>query len=167
MSISAVFFALFVTAGLGIAAFGSLSVIHAHVSSGWPHVSGEITRAKIDEGDDSYSPLVCYSYSVGGQLFTGNRIAFGLTGMSASYHFAHFYVQRYRVGLPVTVYYDPKQPSTSVLEPGVSKRAFIPMAFGLGFAVFGGWFVLLAWLFQPSSNEPVSRSDEATPRSGR
>jgi hypothetical protein len=35
-----------------------------------------------------------------------------------------------------------------VLEPGITKRAFIPMAFGLGFAIFGGWFALLSWLFR-------------------
>jgi hypothetical protein len=44
----------------------------------------------------------------------------------------------------------PDHPPTAVpfLEPGITKRAFIPMAFGLGFAIFGGWFALLSWLFR-------------------
>jgi hypothetical protein len=41
-----------------------------------------------------------------------------------------------------TVLIRPTSASASMLEPGISKRAFIPMAFGLGFAIFGGWFAL-------------------------
>ena len=95
-----------------------------------------------------YSPLVRYKYSVSNRAFTGERICFGLDGMFAGYKFAQRYTQRYPVGSPVAVYYDPEQPSQSVLEPGITKRAFIPMAFGLGFAIFGGWFALTSWLFR-------------------
>ena len=152
MSISTIFILVFVIVGLGIAAFGARSVVHARRSAVWPHTSGEITHSEVRSSGsdgDSYSPLVRYSYVVGAKSFTGERICFGLAGMSAGLRFAQTYVHRYRVGSSVAVYYDQAQPSSSVLEPGVSKRAFIPMAFGLGFAIFGGWFALLYWLFQP------------------
>ncbi len=153
MSISTLFILIFVVVGLGIAAFGARSLIHARASSTWPHVPGEIKHSEINQSSDSdgtsYSPLVRYSYSVSGQSFTGERICFGLAKMSAGYQFAQAYIERYRVGSAVLVYYDPTQPSSSVLEPGISKRAFMPIAFGLGFAIFGGWFALLFWLFQP------------------
>jgi hypothetical protein len=77
---------------------------------------------------------------VSGQSFTGERICFGLERMFAGYKFAQTYTERYRVGSLVAVYYDPNQPSASVLEAGISKRTFIPMAFGFGFVIFGGWF---------------------------
>jgi hypothetical protein len=119
------------------------------VSSTWPHVSGEITHAEISsDSDGAYSPLVRYSYSVSGVSFTGERICFGLERMFAGHKFAQTYTERYRVGSAVAVYYDPNQPSASVLEAGISKRTFIPMAFGIGFVIFGGWSALLLWLFQ-------------------
>ena len=153
MSISTVFILVFVTVGLGIAAFGARSVVQARASSTWPRVSGEITHSEVVQSSDSegvsYSPLVRYDYAVGDQPFTSERICFGLARMSAGLRFARTYSERYRIGSVVNVYYDPTQPSSSVLEPGISKQAFLPMAFGLGFALFGGWFALLFWLFQP------------------
>ena len=148
MSFSTIFILIFVAVGLGIAAFGARGVIQARASSAWPQVSGEITHSEITDSDSSYSPLVRYKYSVSDRAFAGERICFGLDRMFAGYKFAQRYTQRYPVGSPVAVYYDPDQPSQSVLEPGITKRAFIPMAFGLGFAIFGGWFALLSWLFR-------------------
>jgi hypothetical protein len=149
MSFSTIFLLIFGAIGLGIAAVGARSVISARASSTWPHVTGEVTDSEISsDGDGGYSPLVRYSYSVSGQLFTRERICFGVERMFAGYKFAQTYPERYRVGSPVAVYYDPNQPSASVLESGISKRTFIPMAFGIGFVIFGGWFALLLWLFQ-------------------
>ncbi|HEY5706791.1 MAG TPA: DUF3592 domain-containing protein [Terrimicrobiaceae bacterium] len=148
MSFSTIFILIFVAVGLGFAAFAARGVIQARASSAWPQVSGEITHSEITDSDSSYSPLVRYKYSVSDRSFAGERICFGLDRMFAGYKFAQRYTQRYPVGSPVAVYYDPDQPSQSVLEPGITKRAFIPMAFGLGFAIFGGWFALLSWLFR-------------------
>jgi hypothetical protein len=61
--------------------------------------------------------------------------------------YARTCVARYQVGAPVAVYYDPKEPTTAVREPGISKKSFITLAFGLGIAFFGGWFCLPTWLF--------------------
>ena len=153
MSIPTLFILIFVVVGLGIAGFGARSVVHARASSAWPHVSGKITHSEIDRSSNSdgtsYKPRVHYTYSVNGEPFTGERICFGLANMSAGYRFAQAYTKRYQVGSSVDVYYDPVQPASAVLEPGLSKRAFIPMSFGLAFAFMGAWFGLILWLFQP------------------
>lgn len=160
MSISAIPILIFITGGFGMIVFGTCGVIQAHASAKWPHVPGQITHSEIRRRSGSigrrsevynvtYSPLIRYSYSVGGQVFSGERVCFGIGGMAAGAQFAQVYTERYPVGSSVPVYYDPSKPSSSVLDPGISKRAFIPMAFGFSFAIGGGCLALLCWLFRP------------------
>ena len=144
MSFSTIFILIFVAVGLGIAAFGARGVIQARASSAWPQVSGEITHSEITDSDSSYSPLVRYEYSVSDRAFAGERICFGLDRMFAGYKFAQRYTQRYPVGSPVAVYYDPDQPSQSVLP----SAPLFPWPSALDLPFFGGWFALTSWLFR-------------------
>ena len=150
MTISTALPLIFVGLGLAVAALTARTVLHARASAKWSHTPGLITGSKISQGHStSFSPLVQYSYTVDGQPLTGKRICFGIARTFAGYQFAQSYTKRYPAGTEVTVYYDPAAPSEAVLEPGLTKRAFIPMAFALCFASFGGWFMLLQWLFRP------------------
>jgi hypothetical protein len=153
MSFSSILCLVFVLLGLGLAGIGAHTVLQARASASWAEVAGQITQSEMkvrsDPDGTTYAPLVRYTYVVNGQPLVGDRISFGLRGMSTSSRLAQAFTGRYPVGSTVTVYYDPAAPAGSVLERGVNKHSFIPLAFGLGFAVFGGWFALLFWLFQP------------------
>jgi hypothetical protein len=52
-------------------------------------------------------------------------------------------LQRYPVGKPVTVYYNPARPQQAVLEPGVAGVAWVLPALGLLFATVGSGFTWL------------------------
>lgn len=90
----------------------------------WSNTSGIITLATIvrqTERDPdsvmsiSFTPHVTYSFEALGQKLTGNRIAYK-TLVSKTQKHAQTVIETYPVGKTVTVYYDPKNPSDSVLE---------------------------------------------------
>lgn len=153
MNYVAIFLSVFFLIGATIAGFGVRTVFQARESGSWPSVQGIILSSKVTSQSDSdgttYKPEVTYSYTVDGAKFTGNLIAYGLKGSSSSRGFAQYYDSKYPEGSAVPVAYDPASPQTSVLEPGVSKRAFILVAFGAIFAINALMFGLISWLFTP------------------
>lgn len=154
MNFVSIFLAVFFLVGATIAGFGVRTVLQARESGSWPSVPGiirtsTVTTQRGSKGGVSYKPVVTYSYSVDGAEYTGDLIAYGLKGSSASRSFAQYYDNKYPEGSSVPVAYDPASPQTSVLEPGVSKRAFILVAFGAIFAMNALMFGLISWLFTP------------------
>jgi hypothetical protein len=137
---------LFVLAGLVMAAYGGTLLYRAQQSTGWPCTDGRITRSEIVLNDASYSPTVVYAYMVDGVDYQGTDIACAPRISTGDGDYARRCVARYPVGAPVAVYYDPDEPTTAVLEPGLSGKSFVPVVFGLYFAAFGGWIGLLFWL---------------------
>lgn len=87
----------------------------ARASRRWPSSSGRIVRSEIR--DDR--AFIRYGYAVEGEEYEGSDVASGdrpyRTARSAARR-----LQRYPVGAPVTVYYDPRQPRIAILEPGLS-----------------------------------------------
>jgi hypothetical protein len=113
--------------GLGIylIMFGMRSKKKAEESQGWPATNGTITATEVkrsvnrdDDGHESYAyyPAVEYTYQVGTQTFTSKRLGFGGILAQKDPSVAQKAIQRYPVGGPVTVYYDPAKPSDAVLE---------------------------------------------------
>jgi hypothetical protein len=111
--------------GIYLVVFSLRSKKKAEESQIWPNSPGTVTLAEVkrsvnrdDDGNESYSyyPKVEYTYQVGGQMFTGKRLAFG--GLVAQKNPASVQkdLERYPVGGQVTVYYDPGKPSEAVLE---------------------------------------------------
>jgi hypothetical protein len=80
---------------------------------GLRHTSGTIVSATVQV--PARVPLVIYSYTVDGTVFLGRRIrGDGDDGPAES---AATTVARYPAGSPVVVYYDPRNPADSLLEP--------------------------------------------------
>lgn len=151
---AALILAIFFLTGATIAGFGVRTVLQARESAAWPSAQGiirtsTVTSQRGSKGGTTYKPEVTYTYTVDGAEYTGNLIAYGLKGSSASRSFAQHYDSKYPEGSAIPVAYDPARPQTSVLEPGVSKRAFIMVAFGAIFAVNALMFGLIYWLFTP------------------
>lgn len=106
-------------------------------SMGWPAVQGRVLEAYVghhsDDEDTVYYPVVRYAYTVAGQEYTSDQIAFGpevASSMDALQ--AEKTVARYPEGSLVTVYYNPDNPQEAVLE----RRLASPVAalvIGAGF----------------------------------
>ena len=128
-----------VLAGVGIAVYGTGTVIDAYKSTDWPQADGSVTASGVEMKSDAtdgrtralrYSPAVSYSYDVDGRTYSLDRLGFTRvwTGDESD---AQSIVRRYPVGQTVTVYYDPGDPSMAVLFPGVSLNSMLGLLFGL------------------------------------
>jgi len=153
MPIISLFLTVFILAGGIVAGFGVRNIVHAYDSRSWPHTNGTVTYSEVERRSgskrgSSYSPGIKYSYFIQGQQYEGDIVAFGMKSVSAGRGFAERFVKKYPKGKDIKVFYDPSVMSTSVLEPGLSKRSFILFAFGMSFMIFGICFATVAWLFK-------------------
>ncbi len=106
----------------GLATVGTLVDLRsAKRSAAWPQVQGKVLTSSVVKkgGGESnyYSAEVEYEYAVDGIPYTSDRVRFG--GVSAGKRTAKQVVERYPWESTVTVYYDPQQPASSVLEQKV------------------------------------------------
>ena len=78
---------------------------------GLRHASGTVVSSTVQV--PAQVPLVIYSYTVDGTVFLGQRIRqhdeFAESAAAT--------VARYPAGSPIVVYYDPRNPADSLLEP--------------------------------------------------
>lgn len=120
-------------------------------SAGWPTVQGTVQASSVrenletdSEGDNerAFYPNVHYSYSVGGQSYTGDRIVFGGKSRFTRDTDAQAVCDRYPQGSPVAVRYNPAKPDEAVLE---SKKPSLVTP--IIFSVVVGIFTLIAGAF--------------------
>lgn len=86
---------------------------------------GRIVESRLDfvdlrRGTDSWHYVIIYEFTVGDYLFRSDGVTFGPTG-DADPVFANDYIAKYPVGRAVTVFYDPENPTFSVLEPATRR----------------------------------------------
>jgi hypothetical protein len=84
----------------------------------WSSVTGRVVSSRVEEHSDNEGgttsyPAVVYEYSVGGVTRQNNKIAPGLQWGGTG---AGRVVARYPAGSAVSVFYDPQNPSDSMLE---------------------------------------------------
>ncbi len=117
-------------------------------SGWWPRTTGTIIRSQIKkEGTGEYekiSPDIEFQYSLHGSTFQSTVIRKGLPNPLGQ-DFAEYFTSRYAVGQQVTIAYNPNDPKTAVLEPGLYKHAFGQAARGLLCTNLGALFWLLVW----------------------
>jgi hypothetical protein len=103
-------------------------------SENWSKTTGTVTKSSVREtrsndsdgfSESSYYPEVKYSYQVIGQVYEGNRIAFGAESGHKRKDGALSVLEKYAEGKSVTVYYDPNRPEDSVLERKLSKTILV------------------------------------------
>lgn len=104
-------------------------------SQNWPSTEGVILSSEVktdlgksDDADPKYKAAITYRYGVKGYEYTGERVSFaGQTFLEKGK--ADSLIMRYNSGKRVKVYYNPKTPHVSVLEPGTaSGPPFISIA---------------------------------------
>ena len=127
---------VFLAAGIGISIWGWSVLQDARVSESWPVTDGEIlsSNVRIDNDDDgtAYFGDVTFRYVVDDVVYTSDTVSFGQYGSSNRSH-AEGIVTRYPTGNGVTVHYDPADPETAVLEPGVTWSSYFMLAMGVVF----------------------------------
>ncbi len=104
-------------------------------SAAWPETPGQILSSDARSTRipfRSYAPFVRYTYTVDGQAYTGDTLAFVRDGVGAAW--AGRKVAQYPPGREVMVYYDPANPAVAVLEPGATPAGLLS-AFG-GYGIF-------------------------------
>ena len=138
--------ALFVIGIVGAALTIFLGVpmaLNALVSKSWPAADGivtvsEFTSNRDDDGSVTYGASIAYDYNFNDIPLTGSNVHFGQYS-SGDPSYGRSIVQKYPVGMQVRVYYDPDDPSTSVLEPGAGWSSFMVGGIGALFALI--WFI--------------------------
>lgn len=131
--------ALFFLIGAALSWWGWSILQKARVSAEWPSVSGQITESNLEfdrggEDGDTYTPRVSYSYTVNSVSYESYAIKFGENTYSSERE-AQEILARYPAGQVVQVYYDPSDPDSAILEPGVSGGSYIVLSVGLLFVV--------------------------------
>jgi len=136
-----IFSLVFVLAG-GATLFlwGIPTIQKAYASQSWPSVQGTITVSNLVTNTDSdgttYKADIGYNYIASEQTQSGTNVTFGAYSSSNASEMRSI-VNRYPLGTSVKVYVDPKDPTNSVLEPGVSLGSFLAAGVGLLFFILG------------------------------
>lgn len=113
------------------------NVPRGFASESWPTVNGQATKVRYETSGDSIIAEITYTYNVDGVAYENDRIDFA--SMRESVEVTNLFKSR-NVGSTVRVYYDPDDPATSVLVPGVHAIYFIGV---VGIVSFGYLLVVV------------------------
>jgi len=116
----------------------------AKASLQWPVAQGVVLSSTVIEHQDydeddhrtsiSYEPVVQYRYSVGGQDFSGNKLAFGANRFDSGR--AQGMANQYPAGATVNVHYNPNNPGEAVIETKAAGGTLF-LIIGIVFLVIG------------------------------
>jgi len=146
-----VFIILISLGGLIALYFFIRSIQTARNSNNWPSVVGEIisSRLGMQQAEDGpyYTPIITYSYNVGGRDYQAKRVVIGQWSHAGNKTWTEQKVEKYPPGRSVTIYYNPNSPARAVLEPGINSQ-ILNLWFGI--TVVGVFLVfvislLLSW----------------------
>lgn len=119
-------------------------------SATWPSTRGQVTASTI-EIDDSFSVDFQYRYRVDGTDYEGDRITFFEYAVFASQQQNQAFINAHPVGSQVEVFYDPSDPTRSVIMRSIPLSQFwspLLLALCLGSSLFFaivGFFVRRLW----------------------
>jgi len=130
-------------------------------TDGWPSVEGRIVRFSQtkDEHRPAHSPLL-YEFSISGATYRSTQIAL-VDAENLDYQDWIALANRLPSEGRVTVYYDPADPSRSVLKSGSLKVSSHGIKFGMVFAGFAAiwmtvWWTMAVWLPNRLSKEIIT-----------
>lgn len=115
-------------------------------SGAWFSTPGIVIESKIRIDDTtegvSHFAAISYSYEVGGEKYTGERVTFLDSGGSESQ--ANSILAQYPKGSSVTVFYDPKNVSICVLEKKLGWNWLLILTGGyfIGCAIYSIYYFI-------------------------
>ena len=124
-------------------------------SASWPTASGWVyssslgrdsTRIRGGSYDILHVADVKYRYSVGGKAYESNTFTFGVPHSYTNQSDAVAELAKYPIGRAVEVRYDPADPATSSLMPGVVPEQFTLLAWMSGAFLLAGLILFGAGL---------------------
>ena len=128
-----------------------------HSSKQYASTEGQVVSSGVDTSRDSdgssYTPKIHYRYQVKGREYHGERIRYG-TAFN-TYTLAHAFAAQHPALSTVTVYYDPRNPSESLLQTGINGTDLFFIIFLVPFnaIMFGCWWFVLGalrnWISPP------------------
>ncbi len=147
---------VFVMIGGGTLFFWGIPTIQkAYESVHWPSVQGAIIVSHFSSDSDSdgttYKADIGYDYSINGQNLSGSTVSFGAPNSSNASEIRAI-VNHYPLGALVPVYYNPDDPSISVLEPGINWSIFFIAGIGALFLLVGLIMAVQALKGKPKGN---------------
>jgi uncharacterized protein DUF3592 len=106
-----------------------------------------------------YHYSIEYEYVVNGKNYRSDEITFN-DNYSIDQEFAQTYISNYPVGKKVTVYYDPHDPSFSVLEPEKNGDSALDLLFlaisALVFVLSSAYLLIRKVFFHKKSSHPAT-----------
>jgi hypothetical protein len=151
--------------GINMIIQGNDHIQKAQATHSWSKTTGTITYSKVsDAGTDPspgkvnkssiariHRPVIKYNYRVNNLQYESNTIYFGDDQVRNVVSYADEVVAKYRPRQKAVVYYDPRQPTLSVLEPGTSETTFLPLTYGRILVVGGVCVPSLFFIFSKLS----------------
>ena len=144
-------------AGSILALFGVYMLRHsitsyksAVASHSWPSTDGQLLDVHLwgkrnigGKMEDAEKLAVEYSYEINGLKYTGKSVTFYTLVYPRTVEFA----ERYSSQRSVKVYYNPRDPSESVLEPGLNpEKPYSDLMIGVLAVASGVVIATLAWV---------------------
>ena len=124
---------VFVVAGLVLLWAGTAEWRRARASASWSTAPGVVEKSYVTIHRRTRHVHIVYSYEVQATSYRSNRVAFGSYSPAAGRR----WLRQYPVGASVAVYFDPRDPSTSVLEPRPVEGNWVMPSFGALFLAAG------------------------------
>lgn len=155
LRVTLLFSGILTLGGVALVLFGISSLKEAIASKNWPVAPGQVqsTRPQRDTSSRKYNPTyhyaVTYRYEVEGTVYSNDRYSLG-DGPTASKRFQNqgeaiaAARKDYPVGQAIDIYYDPAEPSSSVIKPGVGFGTLVPLVIGCIFLPSGMGLLLIS-----------------------
>jgi Protein of unknown function (DUF3592) len=123
-----IMFAVLVVFGLVLGGIGIYRYNLGKRSVSWPAATGVITASraqptKTENNRNEYRLSVGYTYAVDGKTYSGTRIT-ASDVYEKTRNAAEEALKKYPIGGEVSVYYDPDDPGSSLLETGMKKNVY-------------------------------------------
>ena len=130
--------------------------LRAKNSAQWPRSAGVITSSHLVAGSfkqmKGYRGVVQYRYRVGSAEYSGSRLSFGRDHLAVRDAWQKV-LDAYPVGKTVDVYYDPKDPSLAILEPGLLGEMALLYKMDLFFiSTFAAALLIALYKFREPAN---------------
>jgi hypothetical protein len=118
---------IFIVIGVNIALPSAKNLYYIQTSRNWPQVTGQVLSSDVERrwasrGDNDigqdYFARVWFSYYVNDRSYVSDQVQFAQP-WTRSLKTAEILAAKYPAGKPVTVYYHPGDPETSVLDMAV------------------------------------------------
>ncbi|WP_035655521.1 DUF3592 domain-containing protein [Bradyrhizobium sp. STM 3809] len=148
-------FALFGFGAVALASYWKLRQERL-ASRSWPTTPGKITRSGVtveitrrenDRGreveEERFRVAIEYGYAVGARSFHSTHWNWGWTALYSDRASAEAVAAKYPINSDVTVFYDPAQPETAVLDPANKSGAAAPLWVGIVLVAIGALFLFV------------------------